>query len=171
MSDVPKSRQGLVDSIFRGCMAEDLRTRSQIRYIISAEVSDLNGDTSGAWDVWFPSTYDLHVMISRVASRERKEGGWAYYPAYGNPKRYISMARIDQLCVRADRGLLSPEDHSRLKEMQADLASAIAHWSGQHRVAQERVQQLTHTLVRTEVTTLELGDQAEMDLAESVPTP
>ena len=171
MTNKPKSRQGLVDSIFRGCMNEDLRTRSQIRYIISAEVSDLNGDTSGTWDVWFPSTYDLHVMISRVASRERKEGGWAYYPAYGNPKRYISMARIDQLCAKADRGLLSPEEHAQLKAMQEDLVNAIGHWQGQHRVAQERVQQLTHALVRTEVTTLELGGQAEMDLAESVPTP
>ena len=162
MANVPKSRQGLVDRIFHECMKEDRRTRSQIRHLIVAEVTELNRKATTLedlpWKVWFLNEYELHVMISRVASRERKEGGWAYYPAYDNPRRYISIARIDQLCERADRGLLTPEEHAQMKEMQADLVKAIAHWSGQHRVAQERVQQLTHSLVRTEVTTLELGE-------------
>ena len=117
--------------------------------------------------------YEVHVMISRVASRERREGGWACYPAYDEPRRYISMARIDQLCERADRGLLSPEERAQLKEMQDDLVKAIGHWNGQHLAVRERVDQLTHSLVRAQVCTLDLqeGVRGETNLAESVPTP
>ena len=163
MANVPKSRQGLVDRIFHESMAEDRRYRLQIKTAILAEVSELNKEPM-TWSVWFPSVYEIHVMMSRTASRERPEGGWAYYPAYGEPRRYISIARIDQLCERADRGLLTPEEHTRLKAMEDDLVLAIGHWNGQHRTARERVQQLTHSLVRTQVTTLELREPVQGEL-------
>jgi hypothetical protein len=166
MTEIPKSRQGLVDRIFHEWMAKDCRFRSQIRVGILAEISALNRESRDGWSVWFPSTYDLHVMISRTASRERPEGGWAYYPAYNEPRRYISIARIDHLCERADKGLLTPEEHTRLKAMEDDLVLAIGHWQDQHRTARERVDQLTHTLVRTQVTTLELREPVQGELLE-----
>lgn len=166
MTDTPKSRQGLVDRIFHECMGDDRRLRSQIYALIESEVMGLNRQLQDGWPVWFMNRYEIHVMISRVASRERPEGGWAYYPAYGEPRRYISIARIDQLCEKADRGLLTPEEHLRLKAMQDDLVLAIAHWNGQHRTARERVDQLTHSLVRTHVSTLELGETVQGELLE-----
>ena len=162
MTDIPKSRQGLVDQIFHECMADDRRLRSQIYALIVSEVTGLNRDAAtleSLWKVWFLNQYEIHVMISRVASRERPEGGWAYYPAYNEPRRYISMARIQELCEKADRGLLTPEEHERLKAMQDDLVLAIGHWNGQHQTARDRVDQLTHALVKIQVTTLELREE------------
>lgn len=166
MADDIPTRQGLVDLAFEDCMKLDMRLRSQIVTAIRSEISNLNGNAHRTtWRSWFPTNYDLHVMISRIASRDRGDG-WKYFPAYGQPRRYVSIDRIRFLIQRAQRGTISADETAKLLKMRADLSDALDHWYGKHEIARERTETLTHLLCLVDTTKMDLEAAIQVDLMQ-----
>lgn len=132
-------RQELVDSVFARCMQRDERTLDQIRQRIREACAEQPSHIE-ILRRWYPSDHELQIMISRNAMGE---GEWAYLPAYSNPPRYISRARVMELCSMAERGQLTEGLRAELREQLADLRRGIAHWRAKHQRARQKERELT----------------------------
>ena len=130
------ARQALVDNMFQWCMAHDERTLAEIRERIRREMRhELRHDLHG----WEPTSHELQIMISRNAMGE---GDWDYYPAYSNPPRYVSRARVRELCALAEQGRLSEVSRKEMREQLEDLNNGVRHWRAKHATARRKEKEL-----------------------------
>lgn len=134
--------QEVVNRVFRECMAADQRTLDEIRAAVRAELK-LTDEATTLWG-WQPSNHELQIMISRNCMGE---GEWDYFPAYSNPPRYISKHRLMYLLDRAEKKRLMPSEQQVLRDYQADLSRAKAHWIAKHKQAKAKERELETLIV------------------------
>lgn len=128
-----ESRQALVDAVFARCLANDVRDRAKISDAIRTELDAVHANPDeGVMAVWTwenPSEYLLHVMISRVASREDAEGQRKYFPSYGEPHRFLSIERVGFWVSQAGRRKLRPAEEVEFRAQLADLERLDSVWT------------------------------------------
>lgn len=149
----PATRQELVTKVFRRCLAKDVRTRGAIRSAIRGELSM---DQSLATMHWHPSDYDLHVAISRVASRTDADGKREYLPSYNRPVRYVWLHRTRNLIRKAEEGTLEPLERWELRQQLSDLEAAEEHWNRTLERHRRTRDQVAETVIRGRVLYLDL---------------
>ena len=161
------SRQAVVDRVFRSCMAADWRERGMIVQAIRAEIEVLKLDIDFRDETilnWSPTNYDLQVMISRIASRESpdpREGFLdrrEFYPAYDEPRRFVSVARIEALVARAEKGEIEAEELESLLAMYADLQMIRDWFDEKAKTVARRQIQVTDLMVSIETTKMDLRE-------------
>lgn len=163
------SRQALVDEVFRRCMANDWRTRRRIVNVIQAEISNRKLDIDFREESilgWNPLPYDLHVMISRVASREEDDpedqgSRRPFFPAYDEPRRFVSLERIEALTKRADQGEISADELSSLLAMYADLQKIRDHFEEKKKTINRRLTEVIDQIFIIETTKMDLADSIQ----------
>ena len=132
------ARQALVDMVFRQCMARDERTLGDIRRRVREHARDARGPLYD-WAT-HATDHELQIMISRNCMGE---GEWEYFPAYSSPPRYVSRARVRELCKAAEEGRqLTPHAWREMKEQLDDLRNGVAHWRAKHARARQKEQEL-----------------------------
>lgn len=173
MTERGGSRQAFVDRVFRDCMARDERFRDDIVRAVKDALRDeirackAEGDPM-PFPGWQPDSYDLQVAISRTASRRDGDGRREFYPAYDDPRRYVSVERVRALVAKVDDGTIGAEETGMLLSMLGDLRKIEEHWArelGKVRVEWTCVQDL---VVEAETARLDLGDAVQGELLGDV---
>lgn len=166
MSEHGGNRQALVDEVFRSCMERDRRFREDMVRDVKEELARRNQEAEAAGEpmpfpYWQPTDYDLRVALSRTASRPDEDGHPRFMPAYEDPRRYVSLERVEHLVEKADAGEITEDETSRLLSMLADLRLAEDHWARKVERAKGRLEVLRHLIVRAETSWLDLGDSLQ----------
>jgi hypothetical protein len=117
-------------------MAVDERTLAAIRAAVRQQALD----TPGLWG-WAPTDHELQIMISRNCMGE---GQWDFYPAYSSPPRYVSRARVLELCGLAEQGRLNEAQRRELRAQRDDLIQGVKHWVAKHAAARTKELELDH---------------------------
>lgn len=136
MSQSMKAAQGFVNQVFAECMERDTR---ELPNIIAEIRRQLLTEAAGDLALWWPSDYELQIMVSRNAMGS---GDWEYFPAYSRPVRYVSKTRVRQLTKLVKDGRASEAEAAELAEQRADLERGITHFRTAHLAATRREREL-----------------------------
>lgn len=137
MSDqTTKAAQGFVNQVFAECMARDTR---ELPNIIAEIRRQLHSEAAGNLALWWPSDYELQIMVSRNAMGS---GDWEYFPAYSRPVRYVSKARVRELNLLVGQGKATDAEKEELAAQRADLERGIMHFRTAHLAATRREKEL-----------------------------
>jgi hypothetical protein len=137
--------QELVDSVFRDCMKRDVRDLELLRKAVRAAFAQRWGVNTSNVRPGMATDHALQIAISRNCMGE---GEWEFYPAYSNPPRYVSRARVLELAQREVTQGLDVWERQELDAQLADLEQGIAHWKAKHQRARDKVEELDALIQR-----------------------
>lgn len=172
MAEHGGSRQAFVDQVFQECMGLDQRFRDdivrEIRDALEEERELARLHHEEFLPGWDPTDYDLQVAISRTASRRDEDGARPYYPAYDDPRRYVSVERVRQLVARVDEGTIDAQETTALLSMLGDLRRVEDHWARELSKVRDEWTRVQELVVEAETARLDLGDAVQASLLDGV---